>query len=59
MEKVWTLRYGFNYEHDAIFGVYTSFYKADKARKALIDITSNGYDYYTVSAHILDEKVVA
>ena len=58
MSKVWTLRYGFDYEHDTIFGIYTSYYKANKAKKALIKITDDGYDYYTVQVFELDEKVV-
>ena len=28
---VYIVRYGYNYEHDNIFGVYTSRYKAKKA----------------------------
>jgi len=55
--KVWVLRYGFDYEHDTIFGVYTSYYKANKAKKALIDITDDGYDYYAVTNFLLDDKV--
>ena len=58
-KQVWTLRYGFDYEHDTIFGIYTSYYKAKKAKSALIEITDNGYDYYTVSCFSLDEKIIA
>ncbi len=57
MTNVWTLRCGFDYEHDTIFGIYTSYYKANKAKKALMDVTDNGYDYYSVNAYVLDEKV--
>lgn len=57
-DKVYTLRYGFDYEYDTIFGIYTSYYKANKAKKALIKITENGYDYYIVSCFKLNEKVV-
>ena len=57
MTKVWTLHYGFDYEHDTIFGVYTSYYKANKAKRELTEITDNGYDYYNVKCFILDEKV--
>jgi len=55
--KAWTLRYGFDYEHDTIFGVYSSYYRASKAKKALIEITSNDYDYYKVDCFIIDEKI--
>ena len=56
-DKVWILRYGFDYEHDTIFGVYSSYYKATKAKKSLIEITDTGYDYYSVVCFTLDEKV--
>ena len=51
--KVYIIRYGYYYEHDNIFGVYTSRYKANKAIKKHTssedyllynhNISSNGY----------------
>ena len=57
-DKVWILHYGFDYEHDTIFGAYTSYYKAKKAREALIGLTDSGYDYYNIKCMLLDDKVV-
>ena len=44
------VRYGFYYEHDNIFGVYTSKYKANKA---IEKHTQEGYilNYYKESAN--------
>lgn len=55
-KSVWLLHYGFEYESDTIFGVYSSPHKARKAKKALEEVTDNGYDYYKVSKFTLDEK---
>jgi len=32
-ENVYVIRYGFDYEHDNILGVYSSYYFAGKAKK--------------------------
>ena len=56
--KVLILRYGFDYEHDNIFGAYSSHYYAKKAKKALVGITDNDYDYCTISTFNVDEKLL-
>ena len=56
--KVHTLSYGHDYEHDTIFGVYSSRYHANKAKKSLIEITDDKYDCYIVRTFILNEKIV-
>ena len=43
--KVYIIRYGYYYEHDNIFGVYTSRYKANKAIKK----HTSGEDYLLYS----------
>ena len=34
-KTMYVIRYGFNYEHDNILGVYNSYYYAGKAKKEL------------------------
>ena len=58
MNNVFIIRYGHDYEHDTIFGVYSSRYLANKAKKALIETTDDCYDYYTVTSYLLDDKTV-
>ena len=57
MKKVWVLRYGFDYEHGTIFGVYSSYKYANTAKEALIEITDDGYDYYKVTMFKVDDKI--
>ena len=55
--NVYVLRYGFYHEHDTIFGVYSSHYYAKKAKDALVQVTENGYDYYSIKTFILNDKL--
>lgn len=45
MSRVWLIRYGYNYEHEHILGVFTSKYKAKKEVSKQILDGGELYDY--------------
>ena len=50
---IWLLKYGFNYEHVYIEGLYSSRKLGEEARNKCMCIES-GYDYYTLVKYKVD-----
>ena len=55
MKYAWILKYGFDYEHVNIEGIYSSFKRADEARKKTMVITNDDYDYYIIDRFEIDK----
>jgi hypothetical protein len=58
--EVYVIRYGFDYEHDHILGVYNSYYYAGKAKKEFIRSEANSqmqYHYIKIECYVLNESL--
>mgnify|MGYP000256276147 CR=1 FL=1 len=60
--NAYVIRYGFDYEHDNILGVYSSYYFAGKAKKKFERSEENKkmqYHYIKIECYVLDEEPVS
>ena len=59
-ENIYLIRYGFDYEHDSILGVYSSYYYAGKAKKKFERSEVNKqmqYHYIKIECYIVNEDL--
>lgn len=58
--NIYVIRYGYDYEHDYVLGVYSSYYYANKAKKEFIasdKFIQYQYHYVKIECYIMNESI--
>lgn len=59
-DTVFVIRYGFDYEHDNILGIYSSYYYANKAKKQFLNsehFKQFNYHYVNIETFLMNVSV--